>query len=97
MRPLIKSWSDMPTTQISIFILFVSAADLFGGGFFLWVSLRPVSIKNGQSHTINFLCVFDNTMDQVFNGLNSLEINIGKKCIYLQVKLWNVNWKIKKF
>ena len=36
-EPLKMSWFDVPTTQMPIFILFVSAAVLFGGA--LWVSL----------------------------------------------------------
>ena len=35
----IKSWFDVRTNQISIFVLFVSAAALFDGAFSLWVSL----------------------------------------------------------
>ena len=37
-EPLTKSWFDVPTTQMSIFILFVSAEVFFDGVFF------PVSI-----------------------------------------------------
>ena len=36
---LIKSWFDVPTTQMSIFTLFVSAWVLFESVFSLWVSL----------------------------------------------------------
>ena len=39
LRPRINSWFDVPTTQMSIFILFVSAGVLFDGAFSLWVSL----------------------------------------------------------
>ena len=38
-EPLIKSWFVVPTTQMPIFVLFVSAGVLFDGVFFLWVSL----------------------------------------------------------
>ena len=38
-EPLRKSWLDVPTTQMPIFVLFVSAGVLFDGTFFLWVSL----------------------------------------------------------
>ena len=38
-KPLKKSWFDISTTQMSIFILFVSAGVLFEGDFSLWVSL----------------------------------------------------------
>ena len=38
LKPLIKNWSDVPTTQMSVFLLFVSAAVLFDGAFSLWVS-----------------------------------------------------------
>ena len=33
-EPLIKSWFDVPTTQMPIFVFFVSARVLFGGAFF---------------------------------------------------------------
>ena len=39
-EPLIKVWFDVPTTQMSIFILFVSVPVLFDGAFSLWVSLK---------------------------------------------------------
>ena len=39
-KPLIKSWFDVPTTQMPIFVLLVSAGVLFDGAFSLWVSLR---------------------------------------------------------
>ena len=38
-EPLTKSCLDVQTTQMSIFILFVSAGILFKGDFSLWVSL----------------------------------------------------------
>ena len=38
-EPLLKRWLDVPTTQISKFILFVSTGVLFEGAFSLWVSL----------------------------------------------------------
>ena len=34
-----KSWFVVPTTQMPIFVLFVSAGVSFGGGFSMWVSL----------------------------------------------------------
>ena len=36
---LIKSWFDVPTTQMPKFVLFVSAGVLFDSVFSLWVSL----------------------------------------------------------
>ena len=39
-EPLKKSWFDVPATQMSIFMFFVSAAVLFEGAFSLWVSLK---------------------------------------------------------
>ena len=39
LRTLIKSWFDVPTTQMFISITFVSAGALFEGAFSLWVSL----------------------------------------------------------
>ena len=39
-EPLIESWYDVPTTQMSIFLLCVSAGVWFSGVFSLWVSLR---------------------------------------------------------
>ena len=39
LEPLVKSWFNVRTTQISIFTLFVSAAVLYEGVFFLWVFL----------------------------------------------------------
>ena len=35
-----KSWFDVPTTQMPIFLLSVSARVLFDGAFSLWVSLK---------------------------------------------------------
>ena len=35
----LRTWFDVPTTQMHIFTLFVSAAVLFDGAFSLWVSL----------------------------------------------------------
>ena len=39
-----KELINVPTTQMSIFILFVSAGDLFESAFSLWVSLRYYAI-----------------------------------------------------
>ena len=39
-----KSWSDTPTTQMTIFVLFVSTGVLFDGAFSLWASLIFVTI-----------------------------------------------------
>ena len=39
-EPLIKSWFEVPTPQMSIFILSVSAVILFEGASSLWVSLK---------------------------------------------------------
>ena len=51
---LIKSWFDVPTTQMCIFVLFVSAGVLFDGAFSLRVSL---SIK--LKHFVNklYMCL----------------------------------------
>ena len=43
---LIKSWYDVPTTQMSIFIFFVSAEVLFEGAISLWVSLHKFLSKS---------------------------------------------------
>ena len=40
LEPPIKSWIDVPTTQVYIFILFESAGVLFDGAFSQWVSLN---------------------------------------------------------
>ena len=45
LKPLIKSWFDVSTTSMSIFLLFVSARVLFDGAFSLWVTLK-VALKN---------------------------------------------------
>ena len=39
-EPLTKSWYDVPTTQMSIFLLHLTAGVLFEGAFSLWTSLR---------------------------------------------------------
>ena len=39
---LIKSWIDVSTTQMSIFVLFVITGVLFDGAFSLWVSLKVI-------------------------------------------------------
>ena len=41
-KPHIKSWLDVPTTQMSIFTLFESAGVLFEGLFSLWVSMKEL-------------------------------------------------------
>ena len=41
---LIKSWFDVPTIQMLVFVLSVSAGVLFDGAFSLWVSLKGVLI-----------------------------------------------------
>ena len=38
-KPLIKSLFDVPTIQMSIFVLFVSARDLFGSAYSFPVSI----------------------------------------------------------
>ena len=40
LRPLIKSWFYVSSTQMSILVLFVSTGVLFDGAFSLWVSLN---------------------------------------------------------
>ena len=42
-EPLINNWSNVPTAQTPIFVLFLSAGVLFDGAFSLWVSLRTHS------------------------------------------------------
>ena len=42
LEPLVKSCFDVPTTQMPIFILFVSTKILFENYFFLWVSLKEI-------------------------------------------------------
>ena len=57
-EPLIKSWSDVPKTQMSTFILFVSAEVLFDGGFSLWVSLSGGPSGYYFNETELSYCVF---------------------------------------
>ena len=38
-EPFVKSWFDIQTTQMSIFILLVSTGVILEGAFSLWVSL----------------------------------------------------------
>ena len=47
-----RSWFDEPTTQMLIFVLFVSAGVLFGGAFSLWVSLILLTIFPEQLHCL---------------------------------------------
>ena len=52
--PLVKSWFDVQVTQMSMFVLFVSAGVLFGGDFSLWVLLTcfrfcQTSVKSFES------------------------------------------------
>ena len=42
----IKNWFNVPTTQMSIFILFESIGVLFRDAFSLWVSLSAVNYEN---------------------------------------------------
>ena len=39
-EPLINNWSNVPTAQTPILVLFLSAGVLFDGAFSLWVSLK---------------------------------------------------------
>ena len=43
-EPLTKSWFDVPTTQIPIFLLFLSVRVLFDGAFSPWVSSELLTI-----------------------------------------------------
>ena len=44
------SWFDVPSTQMSIFILFASAGVWFEGAFSLWVSLIPWSLDQEKKN-----------------------------------------------
>ena len=54
LRTLIKSWIDISTTQMSIFVFFVSAGVVFDGTFPLWVSLKTKNLnpEAWRCHTI---------------------------------------------
>ena len=43
-EPITNSWFEVPTTQMFIFILFVSAGVSFEGAFSLLVSLKPILV-----------------------------------------------------
>ena len=45
-EPLIKSWFAVPTTQMPIFVLSVSAEVFFDDAFSLWVSLKQFAHAN---------------------------------------------------
>ena len=51
-EPLIQSWFVVPTTQMPIFLLFVSAGVLFDGAFSLWVSLNVQTLKKQLERTV---------------------------------------------
>ena len=65
-EPLIKSWFDVPTTQIPILALFVSTAVLLDGVFSLRVSLK---YKN---------CVIKSTLPERFAQIkkNFIQFNL---------------------
>ena len=48
-EPLIKSWFDVTTNQMSILAFFVSAGVLFEGAFSLWVCLNRFSVLSKWS------------------------------------------------
>ena len=48
-EPLIKSWFVVPTTQMPIFVSFVSPGVSFDSDFFLWVSFSSNDDKIMQS------------------------------------------------
>ena len=75
-------WFDVPTTQISIFILFVSGGVLFEGAFSLWVSLSFFKLQNSShdkwmnsvthntciiQNVNNFSLWFKGTLMQIWN------------------------------
>ena len=44
-EPLLKSWFDVSTTWMSIFVLFVSTGVIYDGTFSLWVSLMKFQVS----------------------------------------------------
>ena len=48
-KNIIKSWFDVPTTQIPIFVIFVSVEVLFDGAFYLWVTLKLFIRQSSES------------------------------------------------
>ena len=61
------SWFDVPTTQMHIFVLFVSAGVLFYGAFSQWVSLMwNLSRKNYLKE--KKVCAIGNELRNVLLG-----------------------------
>ena len=55
LRTLTKSWFDVPTIQMPIFLLFVSAGVLFDSAFSMWVSLNgAIGICNRYVQATSF-------------------------------------------
>ena len=50
-----QSWFDVPTTQMSIFVIFVSAGILFDGVFSLWVSLIYPMIHTNLTENLTII------------------------------------------
>ena len=64
-----KSWFVVSTTQIPIFVLFVSTGVLFDGAFTLWVSLRELIFAGIDFHEFyEFLTILQKLVSAKFIG-----------------------------
>ena len=52
LEPLKKSWFDVPTTEMFIFILFVNAEALFEYAFSQWVSLNALFFYKNSLNSV---------------------------------------------
>ena len=85
-KPLINGWFNLPTTQISIFILFESALVLLEGTFSLWVTAQKMEF---------FIKDFFSKCDQIHSFLwiwsHLLKKTLMKNSIFCAVSV--LNWR----
>ena len=90
-EPLVNSWFNVPSTQLPIFILFVSTRILLEGAFFLRVSLifyplKPIFYQIETSHWIGItrfiffvaeLCEKED-LEKLFSNYNNIMMDLIK-------------------
>ena len=90
-EPLVSSWFNVPSTQLPIFILFVSTRILQEGTFFLRVSLifyplKPIFHQIETSHwigTTRFICFVaelceKEDLEKLFSNYNNIMMDLIK-------------------
>ena len=84
----------MPTTHMSIFILFVSAGVLFEGTFSLWVSLKKQWAVASTSVSYSTYMSFNEKLSRGLCSLNSMISvfgNVKVSVIAISLQFWKFN------